>query len=495
MFTAGTNLKGCLNRNLQLRISPAYYYGPKAGGGAACSAFEVVSAVNGSEAGAHQISIDSCSASERITTSLPMLNAAHEHAANAEDFLGQGLLIPASEEHYKAAEAYEQALERSNDESAKRTLKLLYNEHHKAGKELQRKIDQLKAEGKDPTLPHKPDPPQLSAMRSSSHPYPSFPRSAPSPPPHRPMTDSQGTVDESFMLLGGQRSDPGDAFNQFWNIMQGMLDNLSQPVAFATAPLGAPESAPNHVARTKLSSHAGLRRDGSLSSDTDIEEPMVTRFARRLGMSGDSKKSSNSNTKIAKTVDPEIDFDEGDELTESFFLIPSSSDSSPTTLKQDNASLRLEVDVLKKKLEVTERALQLRREQDAQLRDSIFQATKEAQRAMGASVVGQPFLVPNSSVLRESPGIKTGREAQYARRVKELEDELRAVRLENDKQKTMIVRYQEKWEKLKESAKRRKENRASVAEGVKSSSPLVREQIPEEPEPEPDEPLDTARVI
>ncbi|KAF7338478.1 hypothetical protein MVEN_02073800 [Mycena venus] len=431
-----------------------------------------------------------------------MLNAAHDHAANAESFLSQGLLIPASEEHYKAAEAYEKAMERSNDESAKRTLKMLYNEHHKAGKELQRKIEQLKTEGKDPSLPHKPDPPQLSATRSNSHPYPSFPRSAPSPPPsQRPMTDSQGTVDESFMLLGGQRSDPGDAFNQFWNIMQGMLDNLSQPVAFATAPLGAPESAPpNHVARTKLSSHAGLGRDGSLSSDTDIEEPMVTRFARRLGMSGggDSKKSSsNLNKKIVSTPDPEEDdFDEGDELTESFFLIPTSSDPSPATLKQDNASLRLEVEVLKKRLEATERVLQLRREQDAQLRDSIFQATKEAQRAMGASVVGQPFLVPNSSVLRETPGIKTGREAQYARRVKELEDELRTVRLENDKQKAMIVRYQEKWEKLKESAKRRKENKAAAAaDAVKSSSALVRERIPEEPEPEPDEPSDIGRAI
>jgi hypothetical protein len=207
---------------------------------------------------------------------------------------------------------------------------MLYNEHHKAGKELQRKIEQLKAEGKDPSLPHKPDPPQLSPMRSNSHPYPTFPRSAPSPPPHRPMTDSQGTVDESFMLLGGQRvrsahfhgaptyilhkSDPGDAFNQFWNIMQGMLDNLSQPVAFATAPLGSLESQPkNHVARTKLSSQTSLRRDGSLSSDTDIEEPMVARFARRLGMSGDNKKPSpsNLNTRIASTPDPDDDFDEG----------------------------------------------------------------------------------------------------------------------------------------------------------------------------------------
>ncbi|KAJ7134968.1 hypothetical protein C8R43DRAFT_1021641 [Mycena crocata] len=376
----------------------------------------------------------------------------------------------------------------------------MYSEHHKAAKDLQRKIEQLKAEGKDPNLPQ-PDPPQSSNTRSNSHPYPAFPRSAPSPPPHRPMTDSQGTVDESFMLLGGQRSDPGDAFNQFWNIMQGMLDNLSQPVAFATAPLGAPETQPaNHVTRTKLSSQTLLRRDGSLSSDTDIEEPMVARFARRLGMSGDTKKaersSSNLKTRAVPTPDPEDDFDPGDDLTESFLWIPSSLEPSPETLKEDNTSLKSEVDSLKQRLETTERILQLRREQDAQLRDSIFQATKEAQRAMGASVVAQPFLVPTSSVMRETPGIKSGREAQYARRVKELEDELRTVRLENDKQKTMIVRYQEKWEKLKESAKRRKENKAAAAaDAVKSSTPLVRERIVEEPEPEPDETLDTALAI
>jgi hypothetical protein len=99
--------------------------------------------------------------------------------------------------------------------------------------------------------------------------------------------------------------------------IQGMLDNLSQPVAFATAPLGTPETQPtNHGARTKLSSHTTLRRDGSLSSDTDIEEPMVARFARRLGMSGDSKKSdrrspSKLNAQAASTPNPDEDFDEG----------------------------------------------------------------------------------------------------------------------------------------------------------------------------------------
>ena len=41
---------------------------------------------------------------------------AHQHAANADDFLAQGLLIPAAEENYKAAMAFEAAYQASNDE-------------------------------------------------------------------------------------------------------------------------------------------------------------------------------------------------------------------------------------------------------------------------------------------------------------------------------------------------------------------------------------------
>lgn len=67
----------------------------------------------------------------------------------------------------------------------------------------------------------------------------------------------------------------------------------------------------------------------------------------------------------------------GDELSESFFVIPSGSDPSPLVLKKENAALKLEVDSMKKRLDATERVLQLRKEQDLQLRDSIFQATKE----------------------------------------------------------------------------------------------------------------------
>lgn len=73
------------------------------------------------------------------------------------------------------------------------------------------------------------------------------------------------------------QSDPGDAFNNFWRIMEGMLDNLSQPVAFATAPLGTESAA---------SKKKGSRREGSSSSDAD-EQPR----AAKLKLDGKFKSS------------------------------------------------------------------------------------------------------------------------------------------------------------------------------------------------------------
>lgn len=91
---------------------------------------------------------------------------------------------------------------------AKRTLRRLYNEHCKASKELLRRVDQLEAEGKDPSQPQKLDtvsrapPPRHNSSTQIAG--PSRIGNA-SPQPMRPMSDSQHTPEESFMLLGGQR--------------------------------------------------------------------------------------------------------------------------------------------------------------------------------------------------------------------------------------------------------------------------------------------------
>ena len=86
-------------------------------------------------------------------------------------------------------------------------MRMLCNKHSKAVRELQSKIDKLKEEGKDPSLPQKSEDPQvLRATQSNSTVHSGTLRiNTSSPPPvGRPLTDSN-TGDESFMLLGGQR--------------------------------------------------------------------------------------------------------------------------------------------------------------------------------------------------------------------------------------------------------------------------------------------------
>ena len=177
---------------------------------------------------------------------------------------------------------------------------MLYNEHSKAGKELQRKIAKLREENKDPSLPQRL-PSRNLASTSVNVTVPAInnsvatPQGAPSPPPHTgsKLSDSQQMVDESFMLLGqrvchltigchGQpcinfvgtcvQSETNDAFNHFWKITEGMLEHLSQPVAFATAPLAPPENGPS----------SSRRREGAGSSDTDIEDTFTKTINRGL---------------------------------------------------------------------------------------------------------------------------------------------------------------------------------------------------------------------
>lgn len=95
------------------------------------------------------------------------------------------------------------------------------------------------------------------------------------------------------------------------------------------------------------------------------------------------------------------------------------------------------------------------------------------------------------------------REGQLLKKIRELEDEVRGVRAENEKhvssnkrnldleqplltpyrlgvQKAMIAKFRERWERLKESAKRKKSAKAAGA----TDSSSVRERIDEDPEAE-----------
>lgn len=69
-------------------------------------------------------------------------------------------------------------------------------------------------------------------------------------------------------------------------------------------------------------------------------------------------------------------------MSDSFYLVPTDSGLSQGALKRENAKLKNEIESMRKRLESMERAIQVRKEQDLQLRDSIFQATREVRCLM-----------------------------------------------------------------------------------------------------------------
>lgn len=100
--------------------------------------------------------------------------------------------------------------------------------------------------------------------------------------------------------------------------MQGMLDNLSQPVAFATVPLGDPEPTNPSLPEKKAED---ARKDGNLSSDTDVDEPIFSRFTRKIGMSRDGSKGGRSRKNSHETqnaISRTSSFDEDDGDFEDF---------------------------------------------------------------------------------------------------------------------------------------------------------------------------------
>lgn len=397
------------------------------------------------------------------------LNKAHQHGANADEYLAQGLLIPAAEEYEKAAQAFQECLLVSTDEKTKGTLRMLYNEHAKSAKDVQRKIAKLREENKDPSLPQ-----NIPHKQTPSPPPVPGPSSSPPPQTGNRMVDSQNTGDESFMLLG-QRSEPGDIlFNQFWKVTTDLLENISQPVAFASAPIRYPPT-PRKETGSAMESEADR---GIASRLSGFSKRLVdTSFQIATGTHRSQVTSGNAQDDL-----DEVLADDDDDLAESFFVIPSGDEKQ--RLKKENTSLKAEVSTLRSQLSEMNTVLKMRQDKDNALRDNILHARREAQRVMTASVAGQQtprqLAPPDLGSLTITPSVSRERETQLNKRIKELEEDVRILKAENESQKQMIVRFRERWAQLKESMKRKKEAKAAA---VAASSP-TREKIVEDPQGE-----------
>ncbi|KAH7340198.1 hypothetical protein B0J17DRAFT_650315 [Rhizoctonia solani] len=433
---------------------------------------------------------------------------AHEHADRAELLYARGDFEGASEEHLRAAESYLQAIDACEDPSAKHSLRLMHEDHLKLSRDAQRAKQE-----------------RTRQQQQQAQQQPSFSQSTDlaatvtiDPLPRR-MADSTSSVEhaieDSYMMLGGRPGEHNEAFDQFWKTLEGMLVNLSEPVAFATAPM-AGNSSVNKEAVDDEDDDGGGESDAS-SNDSfciiDSKDPIAPQTTKSAIFGSSASSSPTSSKKSKKSIIP------NPSLARSAYPPPPRIQQ----LETENAALKTDLERAIMRANTAERTLRQRAGQELALRESILSVRREAQRAMSATtatlrtsslagpmpsrnqaLIASPSLAaPISPVVQVPPIALAPAPALVAptpvpavklpaipaapavstSRIAELEEEIRQLKAENEKQKAQMAKYRERWEKLKESAKRKR-----AAKGQLETSGAANVTIPEEQEPEAEQP-------
>ncbi|PIG69129.1 hypothetical protein AARAC_009592 [Aspergillus arachidicola] len=298
-----------------------------------------------------------------------------------------------------------------------------------------------------------------------------------------------------------------EPFQRFYSTFEGLISKLSAPLAFAGLPLGSDvsekaESARKTSADTKVDRQPAVSDRQSPSGDTDISR-IFSRAALRAvrdstgGGTGSTAESfyvvpttggTVSYAGILSRAEKEArrsSFEEGDEdFVDARETPPTpemrqsmtgskgrgsrgkdklTSIQSPKTLEElqmENQALKHLTDTLSKRLHMWEVNAQ-----------SSSMALQQSLRAMHHQNVPSPEHFPQSTPAVASPiaPLPTPASADQEQRIRELEEliqqsskELDKVGRENDKLRNVVGRYRDRWEKLKEGAKTRREGRSTA---------------------------------
>ncbi|KAF8758854.1 hypothetical protein RHS01_03074 [Rhizoctonia solani] len=422
------------------------------------------------------------------------VSQAHEHADRAELLYARGDFEGAAEEHLHAAESYLQRLMHARiPRCVKHSLRLMHEDHLKLSRDAQRaKQERTRQQQQQQAHQHQ------TSKRSSELEATITIDQAP-----RRMGDStssvEHTIEDSYMMLGGRPGEHNEAFDQFWKNLEGMLENLSQPAAFATAPLAGTSP----VSRDKDAVGDDDEGDESDASSNDSfciidgkDDPFAPQTPKSASFGSSANSSPSASKRYKKTSVPD----------------PSKARSAyppPPRIQQletENAALKSNwKGRLCGQTRPNGRSGNVRG-QELALRESILSVRREAQRAMSATTAAlrtPSFAGPPPSVLRRLLHPRTSRPlfrplSQHQRlslllppvpvpavklpdvsspRIAELEEEVRQLKVENEKLKAQTTKYRERWEKIKESAKRKR-----AAKGQLETSSTANVTIPEEQE-------------
>ncbi|CDS09851.1 hypothetical protein LRAMOSA02528 [Lichtheimia ramosa] len=362
------------------------------------------------------------------------VNAGHSFATTAEDYEDREEWAKAAEAHAMAASQFQRAIQYAQDAMAAKTLRLLTSNHLRKAKDLERRITRQQQQQQQFDQGHDSEdmnePGSLSSHGTTNNTDRSFDMESLR---HALSSDQQQqhggsstpTIGESYAVLSQNEEDEeeNDPFNKFFEVVEKLMDKLSNPVAFASAPL----------------------------NENDNPIPITVQ-------SPDDKESDRS---------------DASKMVESYFFVTEALDHHPTSTRSqqeytdENEQLKKQVDQLTRRIHELEKAAV----ESNILKSSILQfksdVHKQAKRIMQSHDY-TAMRASSSAAMLSASGNGARSISEQLARIRELEEENRQLRIQKEKQAALVNKYRERWEKLKESAKKR---RAQPDQDMISSGP------------------------
>lgn len=351
----------------------------------------------------------------------------------------------------------------------------------------------------------------------------SAPRQPWSPPlPSSTDVTSQQVVPSETLEPTHQQTPSSAAdepFQKFYSTFEGLISKISAPLAFAGLPLGLED--PFKASSTNRKSSADTKVDrhhATLNRIGPPSEPDVNRIFSPAALRSirDTTGANTGNPAESFYVVPTTggtmsyagiltraekenrrnSLEEGDDDFVDARETPSSPEMRQSTASAKRARRRSATDKITS-LQTPKTLEELQMENSAlkQLSDTLSKrlhmwevnaqtsslALQQSLRAMHHQPAGFPEPLPQGSSLASSPVAPVSTPhapSDSDPRVKELEEiirrgeqELERVGRENDKLKDVLGRYRDRWEKLKEGAKTRREGRSNDGQNLPCKIP------------------------
>ncbi|WVR03327.1 hypothetical protein IAU60_000318 [Kwoniella sp. DSM 27419] len=402
-----------------------------------------------------------------------------------------------------------------------RTLRMLHLQHRKLAREVQRRIDVVykdraavpgdafrtkdssaAAQGADPVRPGQrrvvsetaapvrgmagmsgPGPARLTSqalppfalrpqipvtspvVRPAAHTALAGDRTDPTLSPLYSSSSSSSAPEESYIHFGPP-PDLGnlDPFSRFWGMLENMLEEVSNPVVFASAPMEA-TAAGSSVTRdgqaddTVKGKNRKKRETAKNHGDDDIKDTEDSFYVVRRGKERDVCEEDDSKLRGADST--------------------ATSTKTAEELLMENASLKSSLDAMAVHAQSVDQANKALRaqleERDRGLRLAMEGMKREALK--GQEMLRSQLMSASVSSARATAGFVEdrgaganvlgahGRDNVSQKRIKELEEEVRSLKEENEKYRTQVDKYKARIDKIKLNAKAKKEAKLAAQGG------------------------------